>query len=73
VPGAPPLVSQHEPPVVHFVPVAQHVMVSAPQGGTHVPAVHVPPFDGHVLVGAMHLLPSQQPPPKHAVAPGQHA
>jgi hypothetical protein len=41
------LVLQH-PLLAHFGVVAQHVPPETPQGGTQIPLVHVPPFDGQV-------------------------
>jgi hypothetical protein len=53
------------------VPVVQHADPAAPQGGEHVPFVHVPPFM-HVPLFATHEpFVSQHPPFVHVVPP-QH-
>jgi hypothetical protein len=64
--------SQHPVPL-HAGAVEQHVALTSPHGGTHVPFVHVPPLEVHVALFATHDVPSQQPPFAHAVPLVQHA
>jgi hypothetical protein len=70
VPGLPALVSQH-PLFWHLGPVVQHAFPAAPQGGTHVPLVHVPLFEQVPLLATHFPFVSQQPPFAQTL-PGQH-